>query len=344
MGLGGLLGGLAGGTPLIGGLMGLAGGYMQGEAAKDAAETQANAQREAARIAAEAARFTPVGVTSRFGSSQFGYDPSGRLSSAGYTLTPEMRAYQDQMMGMLPQGLQQYQQAQGINQPLMQGAQGMFGLGQGYLATSPQEQAQKYMAEQQGLLAPGREQQLAQVRQGLFNTGRQGLAMGATDAGGMMATNPEMAAYYNAIAQQDAQLAAQSTQGGMDYAKFGAGMMGLGSQTMQDYYGNQVAAIQPWQTTMGLAQGVEGLGQGMMDVGAQLGGRQASAGAAQGGMLQSGMNLAAGSQAAANAYSPWANVLQGAGGMLQNYKWPTSGGGTGMGTGTDAWRAGGYPM
>lgn len=332
---------------LAGGGLNLLGGYLQGKAAKDAAETQANAQLQAARIAAEAARFTPVGVTSRFGSSQFGYDPSGRLSSAGYTLTPEMKAYQDQMMGLLPASLQQYQQAQGLNQPLVSGAGGMMGLGQGYLATSPQEQAQKYMTEQRALLAPGREQQLAQVRQGLFNTGRQGLAMGATDAGGMMSTNPEMAAYMNAIAQQDAQLAAQATQGGMDYAKFGAGMMGLGSQTLQDYYRNQVAATQPWQATMGLAQGVEGLGQGMMNMGAELGGRQATAGAAQGQMLQQGGNLAAGSQYAANSWSPWANILQGAGGMLQNYRMPVQTQPTyfaGAGAGTDAWRSGGYPI
>ena len=72
--------------------------------------------------------------------------------------------------------------------------------------------AERYMQQQQGLLAPQREQQLAQIRNSLFQTGRQGLATGATAAGSRAATNPEMAAYYNAIAQQDAALAAGAEQ------------------------------------------------------------------------------------------------------------------------------------
>lgn len=72
--------------------------------------------------------------------------------------------------------------------------------------------AQQYMQQQQGLLAPQREQQLAQIRNQLQQTGRSGLATGATTAGGRGATNPEMAAYYNAIAQQDAALGANAEQ------------------------------------------------------------------------------------------------------------------------------------
>ena len=336
-------------TATVAGIGGsLLGGYIQGESAKDAAETQANAQLASARTAAEAARFTPVGVTSRFGGSQFGYDPTGRLSSAGYNLSPEMKAYQDQMMGMLPSGMQQYQQAQGINQPLLQGAQGMMQLGQGYLATSPQAQAQKYMGEQQALLAPGREQQLASVRQGLFNTGRGGLAMGG--GGGMQATNPEMAAYMNAIAQQDAQLASQATQGGQQYAEFGAGMMGKGTNTLRDYYTNQTSALQPFQTALGASQGIESMGQGMLDLGAQLGGRQAQAGASQANALMQGAQQAAPYGYAAGSYSPMGTALMSAGGMMQNYRpqqqnpsWYSGSGFSGAGQGTDAWRTGGLP-
>lgn len=75
-----------------------------------------------------------------------------------------------------------------------------------------QAAAQRYMQQQQALVAPQREQQLAQIRNRLQQTGRAGLATGATTAGGMAATNPEMAAYYNALAQQDAQLAANAEQ------------------------------------------------------------------------------------------------------------------------------------
>lgn len=74
-----------------------------------------------------------------------------------------------------------------------------------------QAAAQQYIQRQQALLAPQREQQLAGVRNTLFQRGRGGLATGATSTG-MAATNPEMAAYYNALAQQDAQLAANAEQ------------------------------------------------------------------------------------------------------------------------------------
>ena len=75
-----------------------------------------------------------------------------------------------------------------------------------------QAAAQRYVQQQQGLLAPQREQQLAQIRNQLQQTGRTGLATGATAAGSRAATNPEMAAYYNALAQQDAQIAANAEQ------------------------------------------------------------------------------------------------------------------------------------
>jgi len=74
----------------------IVGGVMAGDAAKSAANTSAQAQLEAARIAADAARFRPIGTTTRFGSSQFGFDPTGQLTSAGYTVSPELQQYQDQ--------------------------------------------------------------------------------------------------------------------------------------------------------------------------------------------------------------------------------------------------------
>jgi len=61
----------------------LLGGYLQGESAKSAAETSAAGQREAARMAADASRFRPVGVTTRYGSSNFQTDAQGNLIGAG---------------------------------------------------------------------------------------------------------------------------------------------------------------------------------------------------------------------------------------------------------------------
>lgn len=303
------------GATAIGG--GLVGGYLQGEAAKEAAKTQASAQLQSAQMAAEAARFRPVGVTGRYGSSQFAFNPQGQVTSAGYTLSPEAKAQQDRLAAMANQGLGQYEQAFGQSQALGQGGQQMMALGNQYLATSPQEQAQKYMADQQALLAGGRATDMAALRQNLQNTGRAGLATGG-DAG-MMQANPEMAAFYNAQRQQDLGLAAQATQGGQQYATFGAGMLGAGANAYNQMYGMQQAALNPYMTAQQGVQGLEQQGQGMLEMGSALGGRQATAGAQQGSFLNTGGQNAANSMFQANAYSPLGSALSGAGQMGMQY-------------------------
>ena len=73
-------------------------------------------------------------------------------------------------------------------------------------------EAQRIAQQQQSLLAPEREAQLSNLRNRVFQTGRSGLAVGGTAAGGRGAANPEMQAYYNALAQQDASIAAGAQQ------------------------------------------------------------------------------------------------------------------------------------
>ena len=69
--------------------------------------------------------------------------------------------------------------------------------------------AKTYMTEQEAVLEAGRNQQMAAIRNQLAQTGRGGLAVGGD--GNMQAANPELAAYYNSLAQQRLGLAAQST-------------------------------------------------------------------------------------------------------------------------------------
>ena len=217
---------------IVGPVLGYMGAKKQASAAESAAAQSAAAQTEAARIAAEEARFRPIGITTRFGQSQFGYDPTtGRVSSAGYTVSPELKAYQDRIMALTGQGLGFAEQAPGLYAPLQTAATGLFGLGSQYLAESPEQAAQRYIAQQQELLAPSRERQFAQLQNRLFQTGRGGLAVGGTSArpsgaAGLGAASPEMEAYYNALAQQDAQLAAQAMQAGQQQTAFGAGLFG----------------------------------------------------------------------------------------------------------------------
>ena len=294
---------------------GLLGGLMQGSSARRAAEAQSRAQIEAARIAAEESRFRPIGITTRFGGSQFTTGEDGRVSGASYTLTPELQAMQDRFMALTGQGLSQAEAAQAAFAPLSTGAQGLFGLGQQYLAQSPEQAAQQYMSRQQDLLAPSRERQMAQLQNRLFQTGRGGLSVGATGerpsgAAGLGAASPEMEAYYNAIAQQDAQLAAGAQQAGMDQVRFGAGLLGTAGNLLTQGYAGQAGALDPYKAYLAGMTGLESLGQQPLELGSALGGRIANATGAN--ALYGGGMAAANSMAAANAYNPFATALVGA--------------------------------
>jgi len=271
----------------------LLGSSMQSKALERGAQESARAQLESARIAAEAAKFRPVGVTTRYGTSQFQFDPSGYLTGAGYTVSPELKAYQDRLQALTGGALTQAEMAGQQYAPLQQGATGLFGLGQQYLQQSPQQVAAQYIQQQQDLLAPSRERQYAQLQNQLFQTGRGGLSVGATGlrpsgAAGLGATSPEMEAYYNALAQQDLQLASQAQQAGQQNVAFGTGLLGSGAQLMGQYQAGQVGALSPFTSYLGAGSTIESLGQQPLDIGAQLGGRAATAGANVGEALLTG--------------------------------------------------------
>jgi hypothetical protein len=297
-------------------LFDLLGSVVQGESNKAAAKTSAKAQIEAARIAAEESRFRPVGVTTRFGTSQFGTDASGRVNSAGYTVSPELKAYQDRLMALSGQGLTQAEAAQGMYQPLTGAATSLFNLGGQYLAESPEQVAAQYMQRQQDLLAPSRERQYAQLQNQLFNTGRGGLAVGATGmrpggGAGLGASNPEMEAYYNALAQQDAALSTQAQQAGQQQLAFGTNLFGQGAGLLNQYQTGQVGALNPFMGYLGGAQTLESMGQQPLELGVNIGGRNVNTTGAQA-LYGAGMGAAQTMQRA-NSYNPYADALQGAG-------------------------------
>ena len=300
---------------LIGGGASILGGLLGGSSARRAAQIQADAQRETARLAAEEARFRPVGLTTRFGTSDFQFDPkTGRVSGANYSLDPALRGMQNRFLGLAETGLTQAEQAQGQYAPLGSAAQGLFSLGQQYLAESPEQAAQKYMLGKQNLLAPSRERQYGQLQTNLFNTGRTGLAVGGTGlrpggGEGLRAANPEMEAYYNAIANQDAQLASEAMQAGQAQTAFGAGLYGTGGNLANQMYGLQSSALGPYQAYLSGATSLEGLGQQPLTMGSDLGRNIANTSGAN--ALYGGGMGAAQSNYAANAYNPFATALTG---------------------------------
>lgn len=311
---------IPGGSQLISGGLSALGGLLSGNAAQKSAKTAADAQIEAAKIAAEAAKFKPIGVTTRFGQSNFQKDAQGNVIGAGYALTPDVKAQQDALIAQSGNMLTQYQNAPAAFAPMGQSGQRAMILGNQYLATDPAAQAQKYMQEQQALLATGRERDLNQMLSGELNRGTYGLSVGGTSTG-MLGANPRLEAMFNAQRQQDLGLAAQATQGGMDYAKFGAGMVGTGGDLTKGMYQGQTAAYDPYKTALGGAQTLEGLGQQSLTMGMDLG-RQTS-NAAAGGLLAQGMTNAAQTMQPANSYSPWGAMLSGAGNAVANYTNPS---------------------
>jgi hypothetical protein len=279
------------------GLLGTIGGIIGGNKAAKAAAAQAAELRAAGNTAFESSRFRPVGVTTAFGTSNFTVDPTtGALTDANYQLNPQLLGMQQ---GLLSQagGMGMDFTGQGL-----QGAQSLFNLGQQYLAESPQQAAQNYMAQQQALLQPSRDQAQAGLTQNLFNTGRGGVAV--AQGGGMGAANPELQALMNAQAAQNLQLAANAQQAGMDQTKFGAGLFGYGSEVAK-------AGYAPMQTALAGATGIENLGQDALKLGMGLGETATNANARAAQLRLGTAAPAAQAQFTSSSWSPWAAALGG---------------------------------
>jgi hypothetical protein len=117
-----------------------------------------------------------------------------------------------------------------------------------------------------------------------------------------------MEAYYNAIAQQDAQLAAQGQQAGQQNVAFGTGLFGTGANMLNQYQAGQVGALNPFTTYLGAGQTIEELGQAPLKLGAGLGGQAAAYGGNVGQSLLQGGISAAKTQQAGQGFSPTAGL------------------------------------
>ena len=342
----------------VGGVVGGIGGMISGNAAAGAANEQADYLRnlsaeqrknitDAAAAAAARGQFKPVTVTSMFGTPQYTYDDSGRLTGVSTTPAPWLSELQNRQIGVLPQymGLTEAalsaapQYAAGA-QRAVTGGERMYGLAEQALPTSYDVtgETQKLFQQYQDLLAPERERQLATTRQSLFNRGRQGLAIGATQSGGELATNPEMAAYYNAVANRDKELALAAeeraranlqsdiTTAGKLYGGGAAGYTTAGDLQNQ-MYRNVSASQTPFATGMAATTGLEQTAYTPVTQGFGYAGSVVPAEQWAGDMIFRGATGAANvagqyAPAIANyqyqhsAYSPWGTLLQGMGGSL----------------------------
>ena len=308
---------------------------------RSAAEQAAAQQAEAGRQAANIAAFRPVGMTSRFGTSRFGITDVGgvpRVTSAEYEVAPELRAIQDRLMGLTGGALTTAEEAQAAAQPLGQAAMGLFGLGQRYLAQSPEELRQRYFNQQQALLAQPRAAEEARLASGVFGRGRAGLNIGTTG-------QPELAALAGARRQQDLALAAQAEQGAQQQLGFGSSLFGTGASLLGQQYAIPTQALAPLSSLLGTVGTVEQLGQQPFNLGLAVGGAAQPGAQAGATLLGTGLSQAAqtryqGVQQANAANAAFLQSLIGAasggmggGGGPSPLTFGTPGGGGGFGTG-----------
>ena len=285
-------------SKLVSGGLLTGGSLLQQQTSKEATEKAQKAIETETAAAKAAAGFKPVGMTTRFGTSEFKTDPvTGQLTSAGYTLSPEAKYAQDFFRTQANLGLQQVELAPFVYAPLKTGANMMFDIGQKalnapsdarlgqiatdyltqsagskalqtlgekYIAKSPEDVAADYLKSQMALLQPGRELELANLQNKLQQQGRGGLSV--AQGGALGATTPELQALYNARATQEAQLAANAPLYGQQQVQFGAGLFGTGQQLgMQgQQFGMDTLAKQ-----QALDQSRIGFGAGLYGQGAQ---------------------------------------------------------------------------
>ena len=222
-----------------------AGIYSANQAAK-AAEQAAASQRALGERSAAMSEFKPYSITSGVGSSYF----DEKNQRAGYELNPVYQAFRDRYMSG--------------------GAGVMDQLG----SFDPNQAAQTYLAEQQGLLAPQRMAEDQALRAQQMQRGRIGLGISSEAAGagvgGMV--NPDQFAMMRSRDLANAQMAAQAReQGQMDIDRLitrGTGLFSTGA-------------------------GIDEMGYKPLTVGADIGSRQATSGAnAAEGLLAGGMEAA----------------------------------------------------
>ena len=300
---------------VVSGVLGTVGGLISGGKAADAAKGQAEALRAAGQRSSEMAMFRPVGITTGFGSSRFNVNDLGQVTEAGYTLNPQLQAIRNRLLT----GAEQYDptQVQQLLSPITTGVSSLFNLGQGYLAESPQEAAQRFVSQQQGLLAPSRAAEFGRINARNFATGRGGLGV-QTGTGGAP-SNPALQAYYNSIARQDLELAARGEQAGMERARFGAGLL-----TGATELGRQIPAIQsqsflPIQTQLDLARAAESLGQQPYQLSLDLANAQSGAGSRAGQLYMQPQAAAAQAYSQYQGYNPLGSFLSGAGSTLGGF-------------------------
>lgn len=276
-------------------------------------EQAAAEQRRAAELGAQVSAFRPVGMTTRFGTSGFDITDVGgvpRVTGARYEVSPELRAIQDAIMGLTGGAVGTAQEAQMAAQPLGAAARGLFNLGAGYMAESPEIARQRIFDELQAARDPARQREEARLASSVFGRGRAGLNIG-------MMGQPELFALSRAREEQRAADIVAANQQAQQQLQFGTGLFGTGAQLLGQQYAIPTQALGPLQSLLGTVGSVEELGQQPFRLGLAVGGAAQPGATAGAQLLSSGLTQAAttqqaAAQAASNQLTGFMNQMLGA--------------------------------
>lgn len=257
--------GMATGNPMLSMAGGAIGQY--GASKKLAQQAGETAQQYAARLAQAGQQgfFRPVDVKTLYGQSNFKVDPTtGQLTEAGYTASDAVQADQARFGNLMQTGLTTAEQAVPFAQQYAEPAQGLFNLGQDYLADTPEQARQNYMQQQMAALRPydiEEEQRLLAMG---FGRGTTGLSVGA---GG----NPMLKALQESRNRRGLQLAAGAEEAAQQQIGFGTQQLGKAAGLMGTGYDTMTAALSPYQNYLNQQSGLEDLAKQPFQMGLNAG-------------------------------------------------------------------------
>jgi hypothetical protein len=257
-----------------------------------AAKRAAAAQTAAAQQGAAASAFRPVGLTTRFGTSNFDITDVGgvpRVTGAGYTVSPELAALQDQLMGLTGGALSDAQAARAAGIPLGEAARSLFNLGAGYISESPEVARQRIFDELQAARLPSQIQEEQRLASSVFGRGRTGLNIANMG-------QPELYSLARAREDQRAQDIYNANLQAQQQTQFGTGLFGTGADLLGRQYGIPTQALGPLQSYLGTIGSIEELGLQPFQLGLQVGGAAQPGATAGANLLTSGLTNAANTQ------------------------------------------------
>ena len=253
-------------APGIGGQIGSAiGGAIAGrQQAKRAGESAAQYDARMRQLQQQGF-FRPVAMKTLYGQSEFKVDPvTGAVTSASYTPSESVQEQQGRLGVLMGQGLTAAEQAVPFAQQYAEPAQGLFSLGQSYLADTPEEARQRYMQQQMDALRPYDIEEEQRLAAGVFGRGRGGLSVGT---GGQ----PELQALAEARRRRDLQLAAGAEQAAQQQIGFGTQQLGKAAGLMGTGYDMMQGSLAPYQSYLANQARLEELAQQPLEMGLNVG-------------------------------------------------------------------------